>query len=75
MPLVTLVIPVYNAEKYLRRCLDSVAAQDFLDMEVLLLDDGSGDGSLKICREYEEKDAVRNVSFPLERRVYRPDRA
>ena len=56
MPLVTLVIPVYNAEKYLRRCLDSVAAQDFLDMEVLLLDDGSGDGSLKICREYEEKD-------------------
>ena len=44
MPLVTLVIPVYNAEKYLRRCLDSVAAQDFLDMEVLLLDDGSGDG-------------------------------
>lgn len=56
MPVVTLIIPVYNAEKYLRRCLDSVMEQDFLDMEVLLLDDGSSDGSLEICRGYEEKD-------------------
>lgn len=57
MPLVTLIIPIYNAERYLRRSLDSVAAQTFLDMEVLLLNDGSKDGSLQICREYEEKDA------------------
>lgn len=56
MPLVSLIIPVYNAEKYLRRCLDSVVKQNFPDMEVLLLNDGSKDGSLKICREYEEKD-------------------
>lgn len=56
MPLVTLIIPVYDAEKYLRRCLDSVASQNLPDMEVLLLDDGSRDDSLKICREYEEKD-------------------
>lgn len=56
MPLVTLIIPIYNAERYLRRSLDSVAAQTFLDMEVLLLNDGSKDESLKICREYEEKD-------------------
>ncbi len=56
MPLVTLIIPVYNAEKYLSRCLDSVMRQEFTDMEVLLLNDGSRDGSLKICREYEEKD-------------------
>lgn len=57
MPLVTLIIPIYNAERYLRRSLDSVAAQTFEDMEVLLMNDGSKDGSLAICREYEEKDA------------------
>lgn len=56
MPLVTLIIPVYNAERYLRRSLDSVSAQTFSDMEVLLLNDGSKDGSLGICREYEKKD-------------------
>lgn len=57
MPLVTLMIPIYNAERYLRRCLDSVAEQTFRDMEVLLLNDGSKDGSLSICKEYEQKDA------------------
>ena len=56
MPLVTLIIPVYNAERYLRRCLDSVAAQTFTDMEVLLMNDGSTDGSLAICKEYEDRD-------------------
>ena len=55
MPLVTLIIPVYNAERYLRRCLDSVAAQTFTDMEVLLMNAGSTDGSLAICKEYEER--------------------
>lgn len=57
MPLVTLIIPIYNAERYLRRCLDSVAAQTFGDMEVLLMNDGSKDRSSAICREYEERDA------------------
>lgn len=57
MPLVTLMIPIYNAERYLRRCLDSVAEQTFQDMEVLLLNDGSKDDSLSICKEYEQKDA------------------
>lgn len=56
MPLVTLIIPVYNAERYLRRCLDSVTAQSFQDMEILLINDGSTDGSLSVCREYAEKD-------------------
>ena len=51
MPLVTLIIPVYNAARYLRRCLDSVLEQDFADMEVLVLNDGSRDRSLEICRE------------------------
>lgn len=56
MPLVTLIIPIYNAQRYLRRCLDSVAEQTFQDMEVLLLNDGSKDESLSICREYEQRD-------------------
>ena len=56
MPLVTLIIPIYNAERYLRRCLDSVMEQSFWDMEVLLMNDGSTDKSVDICREYEQKD-------------------
>ena len=46
MPFVTLIIPIYNAERYLRRCLDSVVEQTYADMEVLLMNDGSTDGSL-----------------------------
>lgn len=45
MPLLTIVIPVYNAENYLKPCLDSVAAQEFTDYELVLVDDGSADGS------------------------------
>ena len=56
MPCVSLIIPVYNEQRYLRRCLDSVVKQDFMDMEVLLLNDGSRDKSLEICREYEAAD-------------------
>lgn len=57
MPFISLIIPVYNGEKYLRRCLDSVAGQTFRDMEIIVVDDGSSDGSLAICREYEAADA------------------
>lgn len=53
----TLIIPVYNVEKYLRECLDSVLAQDYQDMEILLIDDGSSDNSPRICDEYAKKDA------------------
>ena len=56
MPFVTLIIPIYNAERYLRRCLDSVVEQTYADMEVLLMNDGSNDGSLAICRKYEDED-------------------
>ncbi|MGN0373001.1 MAG: DNA-deoxyinosine glycosylase [Enterocloster sp.] len=56
MPLVSLIIPVYNAEKYLRRCLDSARAQTFSDLEIILVNDGSTDRSLEICREYMKLD-------------------
>lgn len=57
MPVVSLIIPVYHAEKYLRRCLDSALQQTFSDMEIIVVNDGSEDASLEICREYEAKDS------------------
>ena len=56
MPFVSLIIPVYNAEKYLRRCLNSAMEQTFQDMEIIVVNDGSQDTSLKICREYAKMD-------------------
>ena len=53
----SVIIPVYNAQQDLRRCLDSIAAQTFRDMEVILVDDGSTDGSGDVCEEYAQKDA------------------
>lgn len=56
MPLVSVIIPVYNSEKYLKECLDSVVNQSFKDFEVLLINDGSTDNSGQICDEYAAKD-------------------
>ena len=54
---VSIIIPVYNVEPYLRQCLDSVLGQNFKNFEVLLVNDGSSDSSGDICREYVEKDS------------------
>lgn len=56
MPKISIIVPVYKVEKYLHRCLDSIVAQTFTDWECILVDDGSPDGSGKICDEYAEKD-------------------
>ena len=56
-PTVTVIVPVYNAEKTLRRCLDSIRSQSWQEIEVLMVNDGSTDGSRGICKEYCEKDA------------------
>lgn len=53
-PKISIVIPAYNAEKTLKRCLDSVFAQDFDSYEVILVNDGSTDGTLNIAREFEK---------------------
>ena len=56
MPTVSVIVPVYNVEKYLKRCVDSILNQTFHDFEVILVDDGSPDICPSICDEYVEKD-------------------
>lgn len=55
--LLSVIVPVYNAEKYLKRCIDSILLQQHTDFELLLIDDGSTDSSKAICYEYARKDS------------------
>lgn len=57
MPKVSITVPVYNTEKFLRPCLESIMTQTFTDFEAILVDDGSTDGSGTICDEYAAKDS------------------
>lgn len=54
--LISVIVPVYNVEAYLRRCIDSILAQTYVNLEIILVDDGSTDGCGAICDEYAEKD-------------------
>lgn len=56
-PKISVIVPVYNAEKFLRRCIDSVLSQTYKDFELLLINDGSIDASGDICDEYAKRDA------------------
>lgn len=55
-PLLSVIVPVYNVERYLNRCVDSILAQSYQNLEIWLVDDGSTDFSGEICDEYEKKD-------------------
>lgn len=57
MPEISVIVPVYKVEKYIRRCVDSILAQTFTDFELILIDDGSPDNSGSICDEYVTRDA------------------
>ena len=54
---VSVIVPIYNAEAYLRPALDSILDQTLREIEIICVDDGSTDGSLKIIKEYQKKDA------------------
>lgn len=56
MPAISVIVPVYNVEKYLQRCIDSILTQTFSDFELILIDDGSPDSSGEICDSYAKKD-------------------
>ena len=56
-PMVSIIVPIYNAEQYLRRCVDSILNQEYTDYELLLVNDGSTDASGDICEEYGDRDS------------------
>jgi len=55
-PLISVIVPVYKVEPYLRKCVDSIIAQTYTNLEIILVDDGSPDNCGKICDEYAERD-------------------
>lgn len=83
-PKISVIVPVYNAEKYLSRCVDSIIHQTFKELEIILVDDGSTDRSGEICDAYSKKDvricvihkenegvsSARNIGLQLARGEY-----
>ncbi len=57
--MISVIVPVYNVEPYLRKCLDSILGQTYRDLEILVIDDGSTDGSGEICEEYRTDERVK----------------
>ena len=55
-PVISIIVPVYNVERYLDRCIQSILVQSFKKFELVLINDGSTDNSLKICQKYREED-------------------
>lgn len=56
MDLVTVIVPTFNADKFICKCIDSILKQSYQEMEILIIDDGSTDGTENICKKYQEKD-------------------
>lgn len=65
-PLISIIIPAYNAEQYLERCITSVLNQDYQNIEIVLVNDGSSDGSLSICQNYQNRysENIKVISQP-----------
>src|SRR5699024_1141358 len=56
MAKVSIIVPIYNSENYLKYCLETIVNQTYNNLEILLINDGSLDNSLDICKEFEQKD-------------------
>lgn len=56
-PLISVIIPIYNASSFLVRCMDTICAQTYTNIEIVLINDGSKDNSLEICKSYQDKDS------------------
>ena len=63
-PKFSIIVPVYNSEKTLKKCIDSILGQTLQDFELILVDDGSADSSLRICKEYSYLNNLRVISQP-----------
>lgn len=57
MPLVSIIVPVYNAQSHLSRCLESICGQEYRNLELIVINDGSKDKSLPVCEEFRKKDS------------------
>ena len=62
MALVSVIVPVYNVEQYINRCVDSILVQTFTDFELIFVDDGSPDNCGAICDEYAKKDCRKSIT-------------
>ena len=58
---ISVILPVYNVEKYLRQCLDTIIGQTLREIEILCVDDGSTDNSARILEEYAHKEQIKNL--------------
>ena len=54
--MISIIVPIYNSEKWLQRCVESLVAQTYQDIEILLINDGSTDNSINICKKFAEDD-------------------
>ena len=66
MPLISVIVPVYNAESFLHICVDSILKQTFHDFELMLIDDGSKDNSFQVMQNLNEKD--KRINFTCSRK-------
>ena len=55
--LISIIVPIYNVAPFLEKCLESIVNQTYKNLEIILIDDGSSDGSQRICQKYADRDS------------------